>query len=57
MRAFVESLKRLYACNKICISDVERQLENGKINEEEYKYISGLADSSSMLFAEEEYHG
>lgn len=47
MREFVESLKRLYAGARIELITIERQLQNKKITEEEYKYILGTVNVSS----------
>ena len=42
MRTFVESLRRLYVQGRVTKKKIDGYLANGKINEEEYKYILGL---------------
>lgn len=41
MRTFVKSLKRLYDAGRCTDVYITSLLENGKITEEEYKYIIG----------------
>lgn len=41
MSTFVNSLKRLYAKGKVTKEKLEDLVSDGKITEEEYKYITG----------------
>lgn len=41
MRTFVKSLKRLYDSGRCTDVYIATLLENGKITEEEYQYITG----------------
>lgn len=39
MSMFVESLKRLYKSEKVTLVKLDQLKTNGKVTEEEYKYI------------------
>ena len=41
MRMFVESLKRLYKQGRVTKEKIAQFVEQGKISEEEYLYITG----------------
>lgn len=39
MRMLVESFRRLYVAKKVTKEEVDKRLENGLFNQEEYNYI------------------
>ncbi len=43
MRTVVESFKRLYNSGKLTREQIEERVDSGKINAEEYEYITGEA--------------